>query len=111
MSTSSRMGGGNSLDLPHWIFDIEEIDDIDYHIDLLTELDVDVCHTRDALVLTMTRPLLSLVNSLSYSSSSEAHFSRRGASVDYTNDFFGPCLVISSYCLTLWILHVKVSKE
>jgi len=92
-----------NFQIPEWIFDVEEEDDINCDVPLATELEMDVAHTWEAVVSTFIRPFVNI-------SAVDKEY-ETGKKLDHSSDFFGPLLSMGCFGGVSWLLSVKVLRS
>lgn len=91
-------------DIPLWLFEVEEDDDINEQTALLEELDIDISQILQSLLWMLNGPILRIIKGRSTDISSKNPLLAVHKS---TIDFWGPCMCICFYSTMLWISNVK----
>jgi len=92
MSRRSR-----SFELPSWIFDVEDDDDVLSDVPMLSELEIDLGNIKRNTIIIISRPWITM------------NQSGNEVSSEQFNDVVGPCIIVSMFCALLWILSVQVT--
>mmetsp|Transcript_35168 Transcript_35168/g.35811 ORF Transcript_35168/g.35811 Transcript_35168/m.35811 type:complete len:218 (-) Transcript_35168:122-775(-) len=92
-----------TLELPSWIFDVDDEDDIRLDTSLMEELDMDFVPIGKAIFYTIFSPWIYLLGKYS-----EYLFPRiQMMSIPLTFPMLGPSIIVGFYGLLLWIFHVN----
>mmetsp|Transcript_3266 Transcript_3266/g.5081 ORF Transcript_3266/g.5081 Transcript_3266/m.5081 type:complete len:224 (-) Transcript_3266:1194-1865(-) len=92
------------IELPRWIFEVDEEDEIQGDSSLLEELEIDPAHIYRSILWMLFGPCFQLTGM----PNKKHPLHNMGLHSDNRSiDFFGPCSMVSLYSLVLWLGRVR----